>query len=164
MRIGHVDQSVSHERRGYGYIAFRFQTPEFLARFEVVARDVRVAVGHNLYPSAGLENTGCGPTAHRHFGSRYAPEFASIRCTERREKAVFFAVRLNDDCIFEQHGRTREAPRESPDIRWRHVKSAQILLPLELAGERVAVKAFGAEKRDYPFAVGGDSCVRVRGF
>src|SRR5882762_7246795 len=112
MRVGDVDQSMRHERRAYEYIASRVQTPEFLARFEVVTRDVRVAVGHDLYPVAGLENTGCGPATHRHFGSRHAPEFMSICRRERCEKAAFLAVGLNDDRIFEQHGRAREAPGE----------------------------------------------------
>src|SRR5205085_11644091 len=131
MRIGHVDQPVSHEWRGYGYIAFRFQTPKFPAGFEIVACNVRIAVGHNLGAVAGLENTGCGPTADRERGPRHAPELASIRRRECREKAVFLAIGLNNDGIFEERGRARKAPRESPVIGWRHIERTQVFLPLQ---------------------------------
>src|SRR5207248_5515598 len=51
-----------------------------------------------------------------------------------------------------------------PVIGGRHVEGTQVLLPLQLAVERVAVETFGAEKRDHPFAIGRDGCVGVRRF
>jgi hypothetical protein len=56
---------------------------------------------------------------------------------ERRQEPIILAVALNDDRIFEQHGRAREAPRESSVIGWRHVEESQIFLPLQRAVERV---------------------------
>src|SRR5579862_230239 len=140
--------------RGIDLVAKSVADPEFLTRLGVEGleffgrgKDEFVMVGNLGYEGRGPRcDPIIGANAGLAAGFIVLPDFLACGFVESDEKLTFARPRPEDHEVLIEDGR-RSVPCDMPEL-------AEIVVPLLLAGEVVAIEACGAEADNHSFTIG----------
>ena len=160
VRVRDEGEIARDDRRRNRDVAAARHPPDRLARLEVVAADVLVAVDHDLRRgAAGVDRRGA---PRGDVLARRPPDVGAVLDVQRGEEGALQDVGLDQHQVLVDHGRAGELPLRVRRHVVGRVEHAEVALPERLAGHVEGVEPLGAEEREQVAAVGGERRGGVR--